>query len=102
MDSIFFRTKELVMVNGFSIDYGERPAFLHGLRRAILTMEKAPYRLVILKRRFPHFIEKTIVRSVLKCIVLTIVDSHAFEGCFQKAFIMIVDVDIGIGRQRPQ
>ena len=62
----------------------------------------APYRLVILKRRFPASTVKTIVRKAVKCVILTIVDSHAFEGCFQKAFIMIVDVDIGIGRQRPQ
>jgi len=74
----------LVVANGFSIDYGERPAFLHGLRRAILMRKNAPYRLVILKRRFPALIRKTIVRSALKCSFLTIVDSHAFEGGFFK------------------
>jgi len=41
--------------------------------------EKAPYRLVILKRRFPAFIRKTIVRRALIISLLTIVDSHAFE-----------------------
>ena len=90
------------MVNDFPIDCRERPAFLHGLRRAILMRIIAPYRLVILKRRFPALIRKSIVRKLLISAVLTIVDSHAFEGCFQKAFIMIVDVDIGIGRQRSQ
>ena len=50
-----------------------------GLRRAILTREKAPYRLVILKRRFPASSRKTIVRKLLKCVVLTIVDSHALK-----------------------
>jgi len=35
------------------------------LRRAILMREKAPYRLVILKRRFPAIIRKTIVRKLL-------------------------------------
>ena len=43
-------------------------------------MGKAPYRLVILKRRFPHFIRKTIVRTTHISALLTIVDFHAFEG----------------------
>ena len=90
------------MANDFSIDYRERPAFLYGLRRAILTTVKPSYRLVILKQRFPVLIRKTIVRSALKCSVLTIVDSHAFEGCFSGAFIMIVDVDNHDCCQRPQ
>ena len=37
--------------------------------------EKAPSRVIILKQRFPHFIRKTIVRSTVKCTILTIVDS---------------------------
>ena len=37
--------------------------------------ENAPYRLVILKRRFSTSTGKTIVRSAVKCVVLTIVDS---------------------------
>jgi len=48
-------------------------------RRAILTPGKAPYRLVILKRRFPVTSGKTIVRKLLKYTVLTIIDSHAFK-----------------------
>ena len=42
--------------------------------------ENAPYRLVILKQRFPAPSRKTIVRNALKCSVLTIVDSHALKG----------------------
>lgn len=41
--------------------------------------ENASYRLVILKRRFPHFIRKTIVRSAVKCVVLTIIDSDVLD-----------------------
>ena len=41
--------------------------------------ENASYRLVIFKRRFPHFVRKTIVRNTVKCVVLTIVDSHALK-----------------------
>ena len=37
----------------------------------------ALYRLVILKQRFPASSRKTIVRSTIKCSVLTIIDSHA-------------------------
>lgn len=48
-------------------------------RRAILMMEKAPYRLVVLKRCFPATSRKTIVRITLISSVLTIIDSHAFE-----------------------
>ena len=36
---------------------------------------KALSRVIILKQRFPHFIRKTIVRRVVKCTILTIVDS---------------------------
>jgi len=50
-----------------------------GLRRAILTTEKAPYRVVILKQRFPALSRKTIVRRTVKCIVLTIVDSDVLK-----------------------
>lgn len=89
-------------MTGFPIDYRVRPALPSGLRRAILMRIMAPYRLVVLKRDIPALTAKTIVRRTVKCVILTIVDSHAFEGCFQKAFIMIVDVGIGIGRQRPQ
>ena len=39
----------------------------------------APYRLVVLKRRFPASNEKTIVRKLLISTVLTIVDSHAIK-----------------------
>ena len=60
------------------------------LRRAILTKEKAPYRVVILKQRFPALSRKTIVRIALKCVVLTIVDSHAFKDDSLKAFFMTV------------
>ena len=35
--------------------------------------------LVILKRAFPHFIEKTIVRNAVKCSVLTIIDSDVLD-----------------------
>ena len=41
--------------------------------------KKASYRLVILKQRFPALTRKTIVRNALKCVVLTIVDSHVFK-----------------------
>ena len=44
----------------------------------------APYRLVILKRRFPASTGKTIVRKLLKCIVLTIVDSDVLKDDSQK------------------
>ena len=41
--------------------------------------KNAPYRLVILKQRFPASSRKTIVRNTVKCSFLTIVDSHAFK-----------------------
>ena len=37
-------------------------------------MEKASYRVVILKRDIPAIIRKTIVRRAVKCIILTIVN----------------------------
>jgi len=40
---------------------------------------KAPYRVVILKRRFPASSRKTIVRNTVKCVVLTIIDSDAVK-----------------------
>ena len=58
--------------------------FFSGLRRAILTQENAPYRLVILKQRFPDSTRKTIVRNAVKCIVLTIVNSHGFLAMAKK------------------
>jgi len=41
--------------------------------------ENAPYRIVILKRRIPASTRKTIVKSVLKCTVLTIIDSDVLD-----------------------
>jgi len=63
------------------------------LPRCFLSVEesdshegKASYRLVILKRAFPPSTVKTIVRIAVKCIVLTIVDSHVFKYGSLKAF----------------
>ena len=52
---------------------------LSGLRRAILTQENAPSRVVILKRRFPALSRKTIVRRAVIISLLTIVDFHVLE-----------------------
>jgi len=41
---------------------------------------EAPFRLVILKQRFPALSGKTIVRSIVKCTILTIIDSDAENG----------------------
>lgn len=43
-------------------------------------MEKASYRLVMLKRDIPASTVKSIVRTIRISTVLTIVDSHASEG----------------------
>lgn len=45
--------------------------------RLILMTVEAPFRLVILKQRFSVPNVKTIVRSKVKCIILTIIDSDA-------------------------
>ena len=57
-----------------------------GLRRAILMKGKAPYRVVILKRRFPASSRKSIVRNTVKCVVLTIIDFHVLEDDSQSVF----------------
>ena len=49
--------------------------------------EKAPYRLVMLKQRFPALTVKTIVRIAVKCVILTIVDSHGFLVMVKKSLI---------------
>jgi len=43
----------------------------------ILMKVRVPYRLVILKQRFPVPAGKTIVRNIVKCAILTIIDSDA-------------------------
>ena len=48
--------------------------------------EKAPYRVVILKRRFPHFIRKNIVRTTHISTILTIIDFHVLKDDSQKRF----------------
>ena len=48
--------------------------------RLILMTAEAPFRLVILKQRFPVPVGKTIVRSIVKCTILTIIDSDAANG----------------------
>ena len=53
--------------------------------------EKASYRLVILKRRFPASTVKTIVRRAVKCVVLTIVNSDDEKREAHNQLIMIVD-----------
>jgi len=49
-------------------------------------MGKAPYRVVILKRRFSALTEKTIVRELLIIAFLTIVNSHVLKDDSSKAF----------------
>jgi len=39
-------------------------------------MEKASYRVIILKRRFPASSGKNNVRSAVKCTLLTLIDSE--------------------------
>jgi len=49
--------------------------------------EKAPYRVVILKRRFPASSRKSIVRNAVKCVFLTIIDFHVLKDDSQKRFL---------------
>ena len=51
----------------------------------MLTWWKAPYRLVILKRDIPVSTVKTIVRKLLKCAVLTIIDSDVLKDGLSNA-----------------
>ena len=48
---------------------------------------KAPYRLVILKQRFPASTGKTIVRKSLISTVLTIIDSDVLEDGSYNLFL---------------
>ena len=48
-------------------------------------MDQAPYRLVILKQRFPASSRKTIVRKLLIIALLTIIDSEVLKDCFSNA-----------------
>ena len=49
--------------------------------------EKAPYRVVILKRRFPASSRKSIVRTTHISTILTIIDFHVLKDDSQKRFL---------------
>ena len=50
-------------------------------------MGKALHRVVILKRRFPASTVKTIVRSTVKCTILTIIDSDVLKDGSYNLFL---------------
>ena len=59
--------------------------------------EKASYRVVILKRAFSATSRKTIVRKLLKCVVLTIIDSDVLKDSSRNRFFMrCVAIIIGL------
>lgn len=57
-------------------------------------MEKASYRVIILKRRFPDLTRKNNVRNAVKCTLLTLIDSEVLQQDLGSQFTDEADQDV--------